>query len=192
LIVVPYYNKPSQEGLYRHFKEVAASVKIPIVPYDNPTRCGVELSIPTILRMAANCPNIIALKDSVGNIDRINKLKAELPAHFELLSGDDIFTLPLLKAGGVGVFSVASNFIPAQIVQLVSLFADRKPQQAEQLHNHLSLFFKNIFIESNPVPIKTALAMRGMIQEEFRLPLVELAKENRAILEKTIKELGLI
>ncbi len=189
LIVVPYYNKPSPEGIYRHFKEVAASVKIPIVPYDNPTRCGIEIPIPIILRLAADCPNIVALKDSVGNIDRIHQLKAALPAHFELLSGDDIFTLPLLKAGGVGVFSVASNFIPSKVVQLVSLFAAGKHQQAEELHEHLAPFFKNIFIECNPVPIKTALAMKGMIKEEFRLPLVELTEENRAILEKTVEEL---
>jgi len=191
LIVVPYYNKPSPEGLYRHFKEIAASVTIPIVPYDNPTRCGIEMPVPTILRLAADCQNIIALKDSVGNIDRIHQLKAALPAHFELLSGDDIFTLPLLKAGGVGVFSVASNFIPAKIVQLVSLFASGKIQEAEQLHEHLTPFFKNIFIECNPVPIKTALAMKGMIKEEFRLPLVGLTKEHRAILEKTIQDLDL-
>ena len=190
LIVVPYYNKPSPEGLYRHFKEVAASVKIPIVPYDNPTRCGIEMPISIILRLAADCSNIVALKDSVGNIDRIHQLKAALPSHFELLSGDDIFTLPLLKAGGVGVFSVASNFIPSKIVQLVSLFAAGKSQQAEELHERLTPFFKNIFIECNPVPIKTALAMKGMIHEEFRLPLVELTKENRAILEKTLGELG--
>lgn len=192
LIVVPYYNKPSQEGLYRHFKEVASSVKIPIIPYDNPTRCGIELAIPTILQMAADCPNIVALKDSVGNIERIHQLKAALPSHFEILSGDDIFTLSLLKAGGVGVFSVASNFIPSKIVDLVSLFSSGKISEAEQLHKKLIPFFKDIFIECNPVPIKTALAMRGMIQEEFRLPLVELAKENRAILEKTIQELDLI
>ncbi|MBX9577597.1 MAG: 4-hydroxy-tetrahydrodipicolinate synthase [Alphaproteobacteria bacterium] len=190
LIVVPYYNKPSPEGLYRHFKEVAASVKIPIVPYDNPTRCGIEMPISIILRLAADCPNIVALKDSVGNIDRIHQLKAALPLHFELLSGDDIFTLPLLKAGGVGVFSVASNFIPSKIAQLVSLFAAGKAEQAEALHAHLTPFFKNIFIESNPVPIKTALAMKGMIKEEFRLPLVELTKEHRAILAKTVEELG--
>ena len=190
LIVVPYYNKPSPEGIYRHFKEVAASVKIPIVPYDNPSRCGIEIPIPIILRLAADCPNIIALKDSVGNIDRIHQLKAALPSYFELLSGDDIFTLPLLKAGGVGVFSVASNFIPSKIVQLVALFAAGKCQQAEELHERLTPFFKNIFIECNPVPIKTALAMKGMIKEEFRLPLVELTKENRAVLEKTVEELG--
>lgn len=188
LIVVPYYNKPSAEGLYHHFKAVADSVKIPIIPYDNPTRCGVELSVSTILRLAADCPNIVALKDSVGNIDRIHQLKASLPANFELLSGDDIFTLPLLRAGGVGVFSVASNFIPEKIVQLVALFAGGKNQEAQKLHERLTPFFKNIFIECNPVPIKTALAMKGMIQEEFRLPLVALTQEHRAILTEAVKE----
>lgn len=191
LIVVPYYNKPSPEGLYRHFKEVASSVKIPIIPYDNPARCGIEMPIPTIVRLATECPNIIALKDSVGNIDRIHQLKAELPIHFELLSGDDIFTLPLLKAGGVGVFSVASNFIPAKIAQLVSLFSSGKVRESEELNTYLTPFFKNIFIECNPVPIKTALAMKGMIREEFRLPLVEMTQEHRAILEKTIQDLAI-
>ena len=190
LIVVPYYNKPSPEGLYRHFKEIAEAVKIPIVLYDNPTRCGIELPVPIILRLAENCPNIVALKDSVGNLDRIRKLKAALPSHFELLSGDDIFTLSLLKAGGVGVFSVASNFIPLKIVQLVSLFASGKIQQAEVLHEDLVPFFKSIFIECNPVPIKTALAMKGVIKEEFRLPLVGLTNEHRNILAKTVQDLG--
>ncbi|CAM6032188.1 unnamed protein product [Sphagnum compactum] len=191
LVVVPYYNKPSPEGLYRHFKEVAASVKIPIVIYDNPTRCSIEMPIPIILKLANDSPNIVALKDSVGNIDRIHQLKAALPSHFELLSGDDIFTLSLLKAGGVGVFSVASNLIPSKIVQLVSLFSSGAFQQAEEIHKRLIPFFKNIFIESNPVPIKTALAMKGMIKEEFRLPLVELTKENRTILAKTVEELSI-
>ncbi len=189
LIVVPYYNKPSPEGLYHHFKEIAASVRIPIIPYDNPSRCCIEMPVSIILRLAADCPNIIALKDSVGNIDRIHQLKAGLPSYFELLSGDDIFTLSLLKAGGVGVFSVASNFIPSKIVELVSLFSSGKLQQAEALHDRLTSFFKNIFIECNPVPIKTALAMKGMIKEEFRLPLVELSKEHRAVLAKTVEEL---
>ncbi len=187
LIVVPYYNKPSPEGLYRHFKEVAASVKIPIIPYDNPTRCGIEMPIQTILRLATDCPNIIALKDSVGNMDRIRELKTILPAHFELLSGDDIVTLPILKAGGVGVFSVASNFIPSKITQLVSLCSAGKYEDAEKLQELLIPFFKTIFIESNPVPIKTALAMKGMIEEEFRLPLVELTQEHRAVLAASIK-----
>jgi 4-hydroxy-tetrahydrodipicolinate synthase len=192
LIVVPYYNKPSPEGLYRHFQQVASSVKIPIIPYDNPTRCGIEMPVSVILRLAADSPNIVALKDSVGNIDRIHQLKEALPSHFQLLSGDDIFTLSLLKAGGVGVFSVASNVIPSKIVQLVSLAATGEIEQAERLHEHLIPFFKNIFIESNPVPIKTALAMKGMIREEFRLPLVELTKEHRAILKNTMLDLEIL
>ncbi len=191
LVVVPYYNKPSPEGRYQHFKAVADAVKIPIIPYDPPGRCGIELSLPVIVRLATDCPNIVALKDCCGSLEHISKLKSVLPSDFEILSGDDIWTLPFLKVGGVGVISVASNLVPAEIVKLVALFQSGHLEQAEALHNRLAPLFRDLFIESNPVPIKTAMATFGMIQEEFRLPLVKLAPEHRETLLQTLKSVDL-
>lgn len=191
LVVVPYYNKPSPEGRYQHFKAVAESVKIPIIAYDPPGRCGVELSTPVIARLAADYPNVVALKDACGSMDHFCELKATLPSDFQLLSGDDIWTFPFLKKGAVGVISVASNLIPGEIVKLVSLFQSGKLVEAEELHNRLAPLFRDLFIECNPVPIKTAMALRGMIREEFRLPLVSLSQENRKALLNTLEPLGL-
>lgn len=189
LLVVPYYNKPSPEGLYQHFKAVANAVKIPIILYDPPGRCGIELSISVTTRLAADCPNIVAIKDCNGSVEKIQQLRALLPHDFEILSGDDIWTLPFLKAGGVGVISVASNLVPSEIVRLVSLFQSEDLKKAEELHVHLTPLFRDLFIESNPVPVKTALALRGLIKEEFRLPLVSLTKEHREVLLSTLHAL---
>jgi len=191
LVVVPYYNKPSPEGRYQHFKAVADAVKIPIIPYDPPGRCGIELSVPVAARLAANCPNIVAIKDCCGSIEHVSELKAALPHDFQILSGDDIWTLPFLKVGGIGIISVASNFIPAEIVKLVALFQSGHLREAEEMHQRLAPFFRDLFIECNPVPIKTAMAARGMIIEEFRLPLVGLIPEHRKILLDTINSVGI-
>jgi len=190
MLVLPYYNKPSPEGIYEHFRAVANSVQIPIVIYDAPGRCGIELTVPIALRLAHDCPNIIAIKDCNASVEHIKKLHSLLPAHFQLLSGDDIWTLPFLKAGAVGVISVASNLIPLEIVKLVSLFQVGELAQAEELHERLSRLFKHLFIETNPVPIKTAMALRGLIQEEFRLPLVKLTQEHREIFSQTLGTLS--
>lgn len=191
LVVVPYYNKPSPEGRYQHFKAVADAVKIPIIPYDPPSRCVIELSVPIIARLAADCPNIVAIKDCCGRVEHISELKAVLASNFQILSGDDIWTLPFLKVGGVGIISVASNLIPAEVIKLVTLFQSGHLKEAEALHNYLAPFFRDIFIESNPVPIKTAMAALGMIQEEFRLPLVKLTSEHREVLLKTMHSIRL-
>lgn len=191
LVVVPYYNKPSPEGLYQHFKAVADAVNIPIILYDPPSRCVIELSVPVIARLAADCPNIVALKDCCGSLEHLSRLKATLPSDFQILSGDDIWTLPFLKMGAAGVVSVASNLIPSEIVTFLSLFQSGHLQEAEALHHRLAPLFKDLFIECNPVPIKTAMATRGLIQEEFRLPLVSLTAEHRKILLETISSVGI-
>ena len=190
LLVAPYYNRPSPEGLYQHFKAVAETVKIPILLYNVPGRCGVDISVSVVQRLAADCPNIVAIKEACGKVERAHELRAALPHEFQILSGDDALTLPFLKAGGVGIISVASNLIPLEIVKLVSLFESGQLRGAEELHQRLTPLFRDLFIECNPVPIKTALATRGMIEEAFRLPLVSLTKEHREILLKTLASTG--
>jgi 4-hydroxy-tetrahydrodipicolinate synthase len=182
MVVIPYYNKPSPEGLYQHFKAVADAVNIPIVIYDAPGRCGISLSIPVAVRLTAECPNIIAIKDCNASVEYIHQARTLLPKQVELLSGDDIWTLPFLKIGAVGVISFASNFIPREIVNLISYFQSGALEKAEELHLRFTPLFRDLCIESNPVPVKTAMALYGLIQEEFRLPLVSLTKEHREVL----------
>jgi 4-hydroxy-tetrahydrodipicolinate synthase len=187
MIVLPYYNKPSPQGVYEHFKAIANSVKIPIVIYDAPGRCGISLTVPIALKLALDCPNIIGIKDCNASVEHIKELHSLLPSHFQLLSGDDIWTLPFLKVGAVGVISVASNLIPSAIVKLVTSFQSGALEIAQELHQNLSPLFQDLFIETNPVPIKTAMASRGLIEEEMRLPLVGLTQEHRGILLKRLE-----
>ncbi|MDH4470048.1 MAG: 4-hydroxy-tetrahydrodipicolinate synthase [Verrucomicrobiae bacterium] len=191
MLVLPYYNKPSAEGIYAHFKAIAESVKIPIIIYDAPGRCGISLPLSIAVRLANDCPNIIGIKDCNASLEHIEKLHSQLPPHFQLLSGDDIWTLPFLRIGAVGVISVASNLLPVSIVKLVSLFELGLLEEAQELHLNLIPLFKDLFIETNPVPIKTAMALRGLLQEEFRLPLVSLTNEHREILFQRVESYSL-
>jgi 4-hydroxy-tetrahydrodipicolinate synthase len=192
LVVNPYYNKPTQEGLYRHFKAVADSVNIPIVAYNIKGRTGVNLETDTLLRLISTCPNIIADKEASGDLVQIEEVIKKTPVDFCTLSGDDNLTLPILEMGGDGVISVASNFIPEKIVTLVELALAKKSEEAKQLHNSLMPLFEAIFIETNPIPIKAALAMHGICEENYRLPICELRPENRKRFESVLSELGLV
>ena len=192
LQVAPYYNKPTQEGLFQHFREVAAHTRLPLVLYSIPGRCGIEIGVETVRRLAQECPNIVGLKEAGGNPDRVSHLRAALPPGFDILSGDDALTLPFMAVGAQGVISVASNVIPRQVVQMVNSFAAGKPKAALELHQRYYPLFKDLFIESNPVPVKAALAMLGQIQEEYRLPLVPLSPQNRLTLQATLKACGLL
>ncbi len=192
LLVAPYYNKPSAEGLYRHFKKVAESVSIPIILYSIPGRCGIEIPVPVVARLAEECPTIVAIKEAGGSAERVNQLRAILPADFEILSGDDSLTLPFLAAGAVGVISVASNIIPEAVQGLVQSFLRGDYQTASSLHQRYYPLFRDLFIEPNPVPIKTALSVKGLIQEDVRLPLCEMTQANREILLKTLVSSGVI
>jgi 4-hydroxy-tetrahydrodipicolinate synthase len=192
LVVAPYYNKPSPEGLYRHFKKVADSVSIPIVLYSIPGRCGIEIPVPVIVRLAANCPNVLAIKEAGGNVERVHQLRAALPESFQILSGDDALTLPFMAAGAVGVVSVASNIIPAEVERLVQNFLKGDLGKSEEIHNRFAPLFRDLFIEPNPVPVKTALAAKGICQDDVRLPLCEMSLENRKTLLKTLEESHLI
>src|SRR6266699_1052800 len=161
LQVAPYYNKPTQEGLFQHFREVARRTKLPIVLYSIPGRCGIEISVDTVKRLAKSCKTIIGIKEAGGNCDRVSQLRAELGPRFEILSGADSLTLPFMAVGAQEVISVASNVIPRQVAQMVKAFAFGRTKAALKLHEKYYPLFKDLFIESNPGPVKAALAMMG-------------------------------
>jgi 4-hydroxy-tetrahydrodipicolinate synthase len=192
LQVAPYYNKPTQEGLFQHFREVARRTRLPIVLYSIPGRCGVEIGVETVKRLARECQTIIGIKEAGGSADRVSQLRVALGPRFEILSGDDSLTLPFMAVGAQGVISVASNVIPRQVAQMVKAYAAGKVQAALRLHQKYYPLFKDLFIETNPIPVKAALAMLGQIEEEYRLPLVPMAAKNREILRATMKAVGVL
>jgi len=192
LQVAPYYNKPTQEGLFQHFRAVARKTKLPIVLYSIPGRCGIEIGVETVRRLARECKNVIGIKEASGNPDRVTQLRAALGPRFEILSGDDALTLPFMALGAQGVVSVASNVIPRQLGQMVKAFAAGRTRAALKLHEQWHPLFKDLFIETNPVPVKAALALMGQIEEEYRLPLVPMSRKNREALQATMKACGLL
>jgi len=192
LLVAPYYNKPSQEGLYRHFRAIAEAVKFPIILYSIPARCGVEIGVETVGRLTADCPNIVAIKEAGGTVERVNQLRLALPDSFEILSGDDSLTLPFLSAGAVGVISVASNVIPKEVSDYVRAWRQGRTEIAAKAHRRLYPLFKDLFIEPNPVPVKYALSILRICSPEVRLPLCEMTEPNRFKLETTLASLGLL
>lgn len=192
LQVAPYYNKPTQEGLFQHFRAIAKATKLPIILYSIPGRCGVEIGVETTQRLARDCKNIVGMKEAGGNADRVSQLRAALGEKFIILSGDDSLTLPFMSVGAQGVISVASNVIPREVSQMVKLFAAGKSAAALRIHQKFYPLFKDLFIETNPVPVKTALAMMGQMKEEFRLPLVGMSEKNREILKATLKSCGVL
>jgi 4-hydroxy-tetrahydrodipicolinate synthase len=192
LQVAPYYNKPTQEGLFQHFREVARNTRLPILLYSIPGRCGIEIGVETIKRLIKECKNVVGIKEAGGNPDRVSQIRAALGPRFVILSGDDGLTLPFMAVGAQGVISVASNVIPKQMSQMVKLFACGKAQAALKIHERYYSLLKDLFIETNPVPVKAALAMLGQIDEEYRLPLVPMSAGNRAVLAKSLKSCGLL
>src|SRR5712671_8200400 len=186
LLVAPYYNKPSQEGLFRHFKAIADGTSLPIVLYNIPGRCGVDIGPDTVVRLATECRNIVSIKEACGSVERISELRGRLPEAFTILSGDDSLTLPFMSVGAVGVVSVASNLFPAEVVNVVQAFRAGDTQSARDQHLRMLPIFKDLFIEPNPVPVKTALSRRGVMSAECRLPLCEMSAANQARLRKTL------
>ena len=192
LQVAPYYNKPTQEGLFQHFSAIAAATKLPLVLYSIPGRCGIEIGIDTVKRLAAAHKNIIGIKEAGGNADRVSQLRAALGTKFEIMSGDDSLTLPFMSVGANGVISVASNIIPREVSRMVNAFAAGKISEAQKLHAKFYPLFKDLFIETNPVPVKAALAMMDLVREEYRLPLVPMGASNKAVLKATLKAVGVL
>jgi 4-hydroxy-tetrahydrodipicolinate synthase len=192
LQVAPYYNKPTQEGLFQHFSAIARETNLPIVLYSVPGRCAVEIGVETVKRLAGKSKNIVGIKEAGGSADRVSQLRAVLGPKFEILSGDDSLTLPFMAVGAQGVVSVASNVIPREVARMVEAFMSGKISEAQKLHGRFYSLFKDLFIETNPVPVKAALAMMDMIEEEYRLPLVPMAAKNKEMLRQTLKTTGLL
>ncbi len=189
LLVAPYYNKPSQEGLFRHFGAIAEATSLKLVLYNIPGRCAVDIGADTVVRLAENFPNIVAIKEASGSVDRVSELVRRVPPGFTVLSGDDSLTLPFLSVGAVGVVSVVSNLFPVEISQLVSLYREGKAEEARRIHQRFYQLFKDLFLEPNPVPVKTALGWRGLISPECRLPLSPMSQPNEERLRKTLASL---
>ncbi|PYK43759.1 MAG: 4-hydroxy-tetrahydrodipicolinate synthase [Verrucomicrobia bacterium] len=178
LLVAPYYNKPSQEGLFRHFKAIADGTSLPIMLYNIPGRCSVDILPETVERLAKECRNIVSIKEASGSVERVGELRRRLPEAFTILSGDDSLTLPFMAVGAAGVVSVASNLFPSEVCALVRTCGAGDLKAAERLHRKFLPLFKDLFIEPNPVPVKTALGWRGAMSPEVRLPLVEMSEAN--------------
>ncbi|MBE6414437.1 MAG: 4-hydroxy-tetrahydrodipicolinate synthase [Verrucomicrobiaceae bacterium] len=193
LVVAPYYNKPSQEGVFLHMSEIAKCTKKPIMLYSIPGRCGIEISNDTAVRLANAYPNFKVMKEAGGKVEKVADLTAKANGIIDVLSGDDGLTVDFMKAGATGVVSVASNLVPEAMVELVNLCKDKNWEKAEALNDKLAGFFKALFIEPNPVPAKTAMAMAGMIANPYvRLPLCKMAESNLEILKAELKKIGLI
>jgi 4-hydroxy-tetrahydrodipicolinate synthase len=178
--------------LFQHFLEISRATKLPLVLYSIPSRCGIEIGIETIRRLAGATPRIIGIKEAGGNPDRVSQLRAALGARFSILSGDDALTLAFMSVGAHGVISVASNVAPRQVSRMVAAFRAGNPSAALKMHEQLYPLFKDLFIESNPQPVKAALALMGLIEEEFRLPLVPMSAKNRGVLKSTLLQCGVL
>ncbi len=192
LHVSPYYNKPTNDGLVAHFKEIAKTVNLPIIIYNVPGRTGSNITAETTLRIAKEVPHVIGIKEASGNLGQMMDIVKDAPKDFSVLSGDDALTLPLIAVGGVGIISVAANEIPKQMTDLVNAALDGDFKKARDLHYNLLDLMNGNFIETNPIPVKTALFMMGKIKESFRLPLVPMAQKNKEALSQILKKLSLI
>ncbi|MCJ7482374.1 MAG: 4-hydroxy-tetrahydrodipicolinate synthase [Thermodesulfovibrionales bacterium] len=191
LLVTPYYNKPTQEGLYRHYKMVAEKVDIPIILYNVPGRTAVNMLPSTVARLA-EIKNIIAIKEATGDMKQVSEVIRLCGDRMIVISGDDFTTLPLLALGGKGVISVSANVMPKEVSQMCSFWMKGQHDKARALHYKLEPLNASMFIETNPIPVKTALAMMGKIQEEFRMPLCEMAPANKEKLKKVLTDLKLL
>lgn len=191
LLITPYYNKPTQEGLYRHYKAIAEAVDIPIVLYNIPGRTSVNLSPATVARLSS-IRNIVAIKEGSASLQQVSEIIQACGDRMTVLSGDDPLTLPMMAVGAKGVITVTANIAPSDMAALVDSFAAGKLDQAKSLHYKLYPLFTALFYETNPIPVKEALAMMGKIQPELRLPLCPMSSENREKLARVLKEYGLI
>ncbi len=189
LQVTPYYNKPTQEGLYRHFSEVADKVGLPIVLYNVPGRCGVAIAPETVARLSKNS-NVAALKEAGGSVERVSAI-LEL-CDITILSGDDSLTVPMMSVGAKGIISVASNIIPVELKQMTDAALAGDYKTAGELHSKYYCLFRDLFVESNPIPVKAAMAMKGMIEEVYRLPLCTISDGARQVLTNAMRKSGLL
>ena len=192
LVVNPYYNKPTQEGLYRHFRAVAESVTLPVFVYNIQSRTAVNVETDTLARLARDCRNIVGVKEASGSLDQMSQVIAACGPEFIVLSGDDNLTLPLMAIGGRGVISVIANIVPRETSEMTHAALDGDWKRARDLHYKLFPLARAAFIETNPIPIKEAMAMAGMIEPEFRLPMCRMSEANRERLRAVLKPYGLV
>jgi 4-hydroxy-tetrahydrodipicolinate synthase len=191
LLVTPYYNKPTQEGLYQHYKAVAEAVPVPQILYNVPGRTACDLLPETVERLA-RIPNIVGIKEATGDLNQISEVIRLCPDDFAVLSGDDFTTFPLMLLGGKGTISVSANVVPGDVSGMCGALLAGDIDKARDLHFKLEPLNKGMFIETNPIPVKTALSMMGKIQEEMKLPLCDMSSENREKLKKILKNYGVI
>jgi 4-hydroxy-tetrahydrodipicolinate synthase len=192
LLVSPYYNRPTQKGLYLHFKAVAESIRIPIILYNIASRTGVNIEPETMQQLARDCKNIVGVKEASGSLDQMSRIHELCGSDFQLISGDDSLTLPLLSIGGIGIISVAANIIPRDVADMVSLFDRGDIAKAQALHYKMLPLIKALFIETNPIPLKTALGMLGLCKADVRLPLCSMKADNEEKLRTALKNYGLL
>ncbi|HXS99115.1 MAG TPA: 4-hydroxy-tetrahydrodipicolinate synthase [Elusimicrobiota bacterium] len=192
LVLAPYYNKPTQEGIYQHFKAVARESHVPIMLYNIPGRTAVNVTPATIARVAKDCPNVIAVKDAAGNLDQTSETLALCGPKFTVMSGDDSLTIPMMSVGARGVVSVVANVAPKETQSLVELYLKGDHKKAAALHLKMFPLVKSLFIETNPIPVKAALGLMGLCRPEPRLPLTPLSDAARPALKKALKDFGLI
>jgi 4-hydroxy-tetrahydrodipicolinate synthase len=192
LVVNPYYNKPTQEGLYRHFRAVADAVGIPILTYNIASRTAINVETATMARLARDCQNIVGVKEASGSLDQMSQVIAACGPSFAVLSGDDNITLALLAIGGHGVVSVIANIVPRETADMVHAALDGDFKRARELHYRLFPLARAAFLETNPIPIKEAMAMAGMLEPEFRLPMCRMSDANRERLRAVLKPYGLL
>jgi 4-hydroxy-tetrahydrodipicolinate synthase len=192
LQVAPYYNRPTQKGLYEHFKAIAECADIPMILYNIASRTGVNIEPETVAKLAKDCKNIVSIKEASGNLEQMSRIKVFCGQKFDLISGDDVLTLPILSIGGTGVISVAANIVPKDIAELVSAFEKGNIKKAQEIHYKLLPLVKAIFVETNPIPVKTALSLMGLCAPDLRLPLCAMLPENLEKLKKAMKDYGLL
>lgn len=191
LVLVPYYNKPTQEGMFQHFKAVAQATGLPIIAYNIPGRTGVNMLPKTLLRIAAELPSVRAVKEAAGSLDQVSEILCSAPKGFTVLSGDDSLTLPMMAVGAKGVVSVVSNILPRETQKLCDLALRGDYKAAAKVHLKLFPFIKALFVETNPIPVKAAACKLGLCSGELRLPLTAISPEARKTLEKALAKVGL-
>ena len=192
LLVSPYYNKPTQKGLYLHFKAIAEHVDLPIILYNIASRTGVNIEPETVAKLSQDCKNIVAIKEASGSLEQMSRIMALCGKKLTMLSGDDALTLPLMAIGGEGVISVVANIIPKDVKAMVAAFFKGDLEEARRLHYKMLPLIKAVFIETNPIPVKTAMGLMGLCESSLRLPMCEMAPENLAKLKTALRDYGLI
>lgn len=192
LLVAPYYNKPSQEGLYQHYAAIAEAVDIPQIIYNVPSRTGVNITSATQVKLAKDFKNIVATKEASGDLDQISEIIKHAPSNFTVLAGDDSLAIPTILFGGKGVVSVISNYAPKIFSEMINLALDGDFKSAMNIHYELLELYALNFVETNPIPVKAALALMGLVEENYRLPLIPIRPENKKLLQKAMKKMKLI